>query len=364
MLKIILVGDWHSELHEAPVEKSIKSLGHKVVCFKWYKYFQSLDGRRNIFQKFQNKYLFGPTIRKINNDLINFVSSEKPCTLFIYRGTHIYPKTLKEIKKRNPNILIVGYNNDDPFSSSYPKWVWRHFVKSLTHYDIMFAYRHKNLKEFREAGARNVYLLRPWFIPERNHPAPEGSQSHLGFKCDVTFIGHYEDDGRLEVLEEVVKRGWKLKLYGPGYEWDDVIGRSHYLKHLAPVSLVWGKEYNDALCNTKIALCFLSKINNDTYTRRCFEIPACGTVLMSERTSDLLDLYSEDEEAVFFEGLHDFGKKLDRFLANPEQLNKIGKNGLRRVWQDGHDIETRMKFLISKIENEKKVKNDDFADIK
>ena len=54
-----------------------------------------------------------------------------------------------------------------------------------------------------------------------------------------------------------------------------------------------------------------------------------------------------------FEGLHDFGKKLDRFLANPEQLNKIGKNGLRRVWQDGHDIETRMKFLISKLKMKK-----------
>ena len=76
-------------------------------------------------------------------------------------------------------------------------------MKSLTHYDIMFAYRHKNLKEFREVGARNVYLLRPWFIPERNYPAPK-ALSRTSAKCDVTFIGHYEDDGRLEVLEEVV----------------------------------------------------------------------------------------------------------------------------------------------------------------
>lgn len=363
-MKIILVGDWHSELHEAPMEKSLKSLGHRVVCFKWHTYFKIGNNHPNIYQKFQNKYLFGPTIQKINRDIIELVISEQPCTLFIYRGTHIHPKTLIEIKKCNPNILIVGYNNDDPFSLGYPKWLWRHFLKGLCHYDIVFAYRHKNLKEFKEAGASNVHLLRSWFDPERNYPLALGSQPHSDYGCDVIFIGHYEDDGRLEVLEEVVKRGWKLKLYGPGYEWDDVIGRSHYLKHLAPVSLVWGKEYNDALCNTKIALCFLSKINNDTYTRRCFEIPACGTVLMSERTSDLLDLYREDEEALFFEGLHEFGNKLDRFLANPERLNRIGKNGLRRVWQDGHDIETRMKFLISKIENEKKVKNDDFADIK
>ena len=55
-------------------------------------------------------------------------------------------------------------------------------------------------------------------------------------------------------------------------------------------------------------------------------------MLMSERTSDLLDLYSEDEEAVFLRACTTL-VKLDRFLANPEQLNKIGKNGLRRVWQ-------------------------------
>ena len=32
MLKIILVGDWHSELHEAPVEKSINHLGIKLFA--------------------------------------------------------------------------------------------------------------------------------------------------------------------------------------------------------------------------------------------------------------------------------------------------------------------------------------------
>lgn len=351
---ILIAGDWHSELHETLVEKSLKSLGHEVISFKWHSYFQGRNRYSDIYQKFQNKYLFGPIVQKINRDLIDTVNSKQPCTLFIYRGTHIYPKTLVEIKKRNQNILIVGYNNDDPFSSGYPRWVWRHFLKSLPHYDLMFAYRHKNLKEFSESGVNNVHLLRSWFDPERTQPLVLSARQHSGPECDVTFIGHYEDDGRLEILEEVVKRGWKLQLYGPGYEWDDVIFESDYLRQLAPINLVWGNEYNTAICNAKIALCFLSKLNNDTYTRRCFEIPACGTVLMSERTSDLTSLYADGDEAVFFDTKSEFGRKIDYLLANQSEIDRIGKNGLRRVWQDGHDIKSRMRSVLATIENVRK----------
>ncbi|WGU68927.1 glycosyltransferase [Capnocytophaga canimorsus] len=45
---------------------------------------------------------------------------------------------------------------------------------------------------------------------------------------------------------------------------------------------------------------FLSKLNNDQYTRRCFEIPACGTMMLSERTPTLQEFYTENEEIVFF----------------------------------------------------------------
>ena len=66
-----------------------------------------------------------------------------------------------------------------------------------------FAYERKS-KEFENAGAKNVYLLRSWFDPERNYP------KNIKKKFDVTFIGHYEDDGRINYLEEVVKEAGNL----------------------------------------------------------------------------------------------------------------------------------------------------------
>ena len=115
--------------------------------------------------------------------------------------------------------------------------------------------------------------------------------------------------------------------------------------------MVWGEDYNNALCNSKIALCFLSKVNNDTYTRRCFEIPATETLLMSEKTSDLTSLFQENNEAVFFEKINDFGEKLDKLLNNKNEIKRIARNGNMRIWKDGHDINSRVKYII-KIINE------------
>ena len=343
-MKITLAGDWHSELHEKIVERSLKVLGHEVYPFKWNQYFTS-----SILSRFQNKYLLGPTVNRINDDLIQFVICTNPQILFVYRGTHVYPSTIRKIKQYNPEIIVVGYNNDDPFSIHCPRWIWRHFINSLRFYDVMFAYREKNVSEFIKAGAKKTFILRSWFDKKRNFPLELNSNELKKYECDVTFIGHFEQDGRLEYLEEVVKRGWKLKLYGPGYEWNDIISKSRYLKNLAPINLIWGEDYNLAINGAKIALCFLSKLNNDTYTRRCFEIPASGTMLMSERTEDLKSLFLENEEAIFFSNLSEFGCKLDMLLRNKKEINRISRNGHEKVITCGHDIDSRMRFLIDKI---------------
>ena len=102
---------------------------------------------------------------------------------------------------------------------------------------------------------------------------------------------HIVPDQRVALLESIVRRGWHLRLFGPGYDWDLVIHRSPELAGQVPVRLVWGEEYNRALCGARVALCFLSKLNGDTYTRRCFEIPAARTFILSEYSDDLASLF-------------------------------------------------------------------------
>jgi spore maturation protein CgeB len=116
-------------------------------------------------------------------------------------------------------------------------------------------------------------------------------------------------------------------------------------------------EYAKALCGADICLCFLSKINRDVYTRRCFEIPACGRLLLAERTYELQTLFKEDEEACFFSSEEELTNKVCWLLENPTIRNKIAESGQKRVWKDGHDIYSRTKLFFGKLKHQIELNN-------
>ena len=348
-MKFLILGDWHSELHEEAAFRALTTLGHDPVRFGWHEYFKP-KGRLSPFllpfYKAQNKYLLGPLVSKLNRDVMELVKRERPDVVFLYRGTHIFPDTVRAIRKVAPRPFIVSYNNDDPFSPLQPRWLWRHFMASLSECDLVLAYRHHNVTDFLDAGAKQVRLLRSWFIPERNHPVALSAEDQARFGCDVVFIGHYEPDQRVECLEEVVRQGFSLKLYGHGYAWDPVIGNSPGLRHLRPVRLVWGEEYNKALCGAKVAICFFSKHNRDTYTRRCFEIPATRTLLLAEYSDDLASLYQAGKEADYFRSTEELVVKLRTYLKDELRREAVAAAGYHRVFADRHDVVSRMADVV------------------
>lgn len=345
-MKILVVGDGHSAIHEVAVVNAFTKLGHQVEAFYWQPYFQSKNPIVRLWHHVQNKFIYGPTIARLNAELVNAAVQFNPELVFIYRGTHVYSYTLDKINKGLPDCVVCGYNNDDPFAEGHPPWLWRHFMKCVPKYDLVFAYRHHNLDDFLRIGARRVELLRSWYIPEINHPIDLSEIDKVKYECDVVFIGHYENDGRLEFLEEIVRNGFKLRLFGPDYEWNHLLNKSEILKHLVPVHLVWNEDYNRAITGGKIALCFLSKLNRDTYTRRCFEIPATGTLLLSEYSDDLASLYQAGEEADFFKNKEEMIQKIKLYLGNDDLRSHVAANGNQRAIIDGHDIVSRMAKML------------------
>lgn len=351
-LKILLVGDWHSNLHEEAVRQALEELGQEVVCFPWHHYFKPDTKAGKIFSPFfkvQNKYLFGPTLKSLNEDLVSVFKQYLPDVVFVYRGTHIFPETLIKIKGIRSRSVLVGYNNDDPFSPVYPKWFWRHFIAGLPLYDLALAYRSHNIEDFKKAGARRVKLLRSWYVPSKNRPVELSPAEQKDYACDVVFAGHFEDDGRLDYLEAVVERGWKLKLHGHDYGWNKPLSRSRTLRHLLPVRTLWGEDYNKAICGSKVALCFLSKLNRDSYTRRCFEIPAAGTLLLSEYSHDLSTIFEAGKEADFFQSTEEMVEKLEYYLKNEKSRRAVALAGRKRLIADGHDIVSRMRQVLDRI---------------
>lgn len=364
-MRILVVGDWHSELHEEPVCHALEEIGHDVLRFPWHQYFRPAAAwprparaAQSMALRAQNKYLLGPAFKRMNRELVRAATQGRPDLIFVYRGTHVAARSLTAVRRALPDTVIVGYNNDDPFGPGQPRLLWRHFLRGLPDYDVALAYRQHNLAEFQQHGARSVRLLRSWFVPERNHPVTLSEGDRQRFETDVVFVGHYEADGRLELLESIVRHGHRLRLFGPGYDWDPVLARSKWLREHIPVELVWGEDYNKALCGAKVALCFFSRLNRDTYTRRCFEIPATGTMMLSEHSDDMAQMFASGREADFFRSERELGDKLRLYLSDHSLRARVAAGGLERVWADGHDIVSRLKTLLEWLRDTTRLRAD------
>jgi len=352
--KILITGQYYTEIYEKPFFEGFKQLGCEVYAFKWHPYFEGytlpkyLSTPKNILKSFyykvQNKFLFGPSVKNLNRDLIQECKEIKPDIVFVYRGAHLFPKTLQKIKAQS-GLMIFGYNNDDPFSNNYPWYYWRHFLKGLRYYDHLFAYRQKNIEDYKKLGYSNCSLLRSYYLSHKNFPIESIGDSP--YQCDVIFIGHWENDGREEALKLLIENEIDVKIYGTLWE------RSKYynfFKEKIGEIVPLYKDYNLALNRAKIAVVFLSKLNNDTYTRRCFEIPATKTMMLAEHTDDLASLFEKGKEAEYFKNKEELLRKVKCYLSNPKEIKKIGENGYNKLLNDGHEVTDRCREVIKVYE--------------
>ena len=343
-MRILIAGNWGWLQYEKAMADALLRFGHEVVPFSFKESFQG------IFGHFQSALpLPGPALLNLNRALRKKVRDTNPDVVLVWRGTHLLPRTLRLMKAAGAST--VSYNNDDPFGPLahgntpwHHRFLWRWYLKCLKDFDLNFFYRSVNVQEAVEFNARNVHVLMPYFIPELHHPVVLSETDRERFSCDVVFVGHHEPDGREEYLRDLVNAGVRVRLFGGAYWTKGVLGDlSSYFGDVFPVV---GEDYVKALCGAKMCLAFLSKINRDTYTRRCFEIPACGRLLLCERTDDLEKMFIEDEEAVFFSTREELVEKALWLLGNPVKIQQIAEAGRKRVWAYGHDVENRAKQFI------------------
>jgi spore maturation protein CgeB len=321
---------WYEEVCAQALEK----LGHEVLRYRWHHFFK---GNLGVMQE---KWLFGPSVVRLNRNLVAYACAVQPDVIFLWRGTPVWPTTLRALKSKT-QALLVSYNNDDPFGPGRGRSLWRHFIAGIPVYDRHFVYRRVNIGEYRAAGGRNIEVLLPYYIPEVHRPIRLTPDEQARYACDLVFVGHYENDGRVDYVRALVKAGLHVRLFGSRYWSAKALG--DLAGYFGAVSPVLDEEYVKALSGAKLCLAFLSKLNRDTYTRRSFEIPACGAAMISERTDDLTKFYEEGEEAVFFASPEELVEKATALLAHGERRTQVAQAGHDRCINDGHDVMSRMR---------------------
>lgn len=291
--------------------------------------------------KAENKLSFGLSVLKKNIDLLKLVKEKKFEYIFFYSARIISWRTIRRLRRMG--ITIGIYCNDNPFSNYYPKYFWRNIRKSVKYCDITYSYRKSDMIQYTKSGASNVRLLRSYYNENRSYMIENITDSTL-YVPKIIFLGHMENDERTEYLDSLVNRGIEIGIRKTD-EWQ------RYAKNRDNIVIFEEtvEHYNEIINKAEIALVFLSKINQDTYTRRCFEITATGTMMLAPYNDDLASLFKENEEVVFYRNKQDFIEKVEYYLDHLDEARKIGLKGRKRVLRDGHGAMDRMRQVISEM---------------
>lgn len=339
-MKLLIWGNFTYPVYERAFAQAWRGLGWEACEFTWLPFFCGRIGQVQALLPFPS-----PASIRSNAAFKALARQTRPDVVLVWGGHHVFPSTFEYIK-RSSNSIFVSYNNDDPFgllAKNHRPW-HRHYLfywyfRSLPLMDMVLVFRHVNVGESLAMGAKRSAVMKPYFIPGKDKPMNLTEEDQHRFKCDVVFAGHYEPDGREKYIQALIKAGLHVRLFGGKYWTKEVLGNA--AEHIGPVHEALGDDYTKALCGAKMCLCFLSKWNRDTYTRRCFEIPASGALLLSERTTDLRHLFREDEEAIFFSSVDELVDKALWLRANPGIAQRIAAAGYQRVHTDGHSVNDR-----------------------
>lgn len=274
-------------------------------------------------------------LREINNLFVKKIKIYKPDIIFMWRSTTILANTIKKIKEFNPKTKIILYHNDNPYVGLVNKLKFRHFLNSIKYADITAAYRPKDFRFIKKLGAKKIKLLMPNYISYLHKP------TNLKKKIDLLFIGHYSLD-RENTLEYLCKKKIKLEIYGPG--WQNLKSNS-ILRNIVKKEII-NRKYVNKISEAKITISFLSKKNKDVYTRKCFEIPACGSILLAPKTKELQKLFRNKKEALFWSSNKDMLNIILKMINNKIMINKINKQGNARLMKDHHsEIDRALEIL-------------------
>jgi spore maturation protein CgeB len=302
---------------------ALRRLGHDVMLLDPYSLFpfKNLVGRliyyagAPLVESYLKKRIT-PIINKLNFDVT-----------YIDNGELVGANVLRVL--RSVSSVIVNYNNDDPFGSRDKK-KWRLYLEAVPHYDLLAVVRAVNVAEAFSLGAQKVLQVY-MAVDELDGPREITPQDRRRWSHDVLFIGTWMPE-RGPFLQELLDAGVPLAIYGNSWqkapEWPA-------LQSAWQGPAIYGDDYIKALQLAKVSLGLLSKGNRDLHTTRTFEIPYAGGLLCAERTSEHLQLYQEDVEAVYWSDVTECIEKCQKLLHDDKMRTDIAEKGRIRCLRNG-----------------------------
>jgi glycosyltransferase involved in cell wall biosynthesis len=336
-MKILYIGGLFRGSTGLERKKVLEKLGHSIIPFDTDPYVRN---RNRIELSFTHRLAWGPAIWSLNRDAVKFAQKAEYDLVWVSKGTWIFPSTVESFKKSG-KATIVHFTPDSQLFLNRT----RYFIQSIPVYDVLITSKPWELDNYRNCGARRVVNIPQGVNLELFKPYNISEQKYDRLRSDVCFIGRCESHYR-HCIKVIYNTGVKLAVWGP---WQRYFWVCPSLKKVVRGRGIWHEDYAKAICCAKIGLGLLSKLFPETATTRTFEIPACGTFLLAERTDEHLGYFEEGKEAEFFASDEEMQDKIKYYLAHDEEREKIARAGLARCFKSGYSIESRIQQCLDAI---------------
>lgn len=296
------------------------------------------------------KRFFNPILKyylkRENEELINTIKKEKPDLIFIIKGDHIFPETLKKLRNEIP-CPIIAYIWDDPFYSyagffadDFRKF---NFEKGMSLYSYIFVYDTYYVEQIKKRGITHVGYLPLATDPNRYRKllVSEEDSQNLGY--DICFVG-YPFPNRIEIFEKL--KHYNLGVFGDG--WTKYFLR----KGKKPPSYYKGKASGEKALkiylSSKIVLNIHDPETREGLNTRTFEILACGAFELVDYKKNIEVHFKLGEEIVSFKSDNELFESIKYYLENTDSLRKVSDKGRQRVLVE-HTWVHRLKSVIDTL---------------
>ena len=156
---------------------------------------------------------------------------------------------------------------------------------------------------------------------------------------NVSFVGQPHGT-RKNVIASLNKRGITVDTFGKGW-------KNGRVTQNQMVRIFNGTKVNLNLSNSSWNFRTIFK-NQQQIKGRNFEIPGCGSFLITNYVEGLERYYEIDKEVVCFHSIRDLEKLINYYIKNENEREEIALRGYNRTISE-HTYENRFKELFNKM---------------
>jgi spore maturation protein CgeB len=265
----------------------------------------------------------------------------EPEVLWIDKGNTVLPSTLETLRRRLPQLHIIGYSPDDMLQWHCSSF---YFLRGLRWYDAFITTKSFGVAELRGQGCPKVIFSENAYDPVTHKPATLPGGSPIAQTIGVGFIGHHEK-ARCRSIARLCEAGIPVTVTGPGWH----SHRAALPGNATILPPVFGPDYALRISTTVVNLGYLRKMNRDLQTQRTVEVPACGGLLLAERTAEQQALFAEGVEADYFGDDDELISKARHYLEAPAEARRIGAAARQRCVTGRYSYKERLADALREL---------------